>query len=161
MALDIKQQSRRLFDELWSKGKLELIDEAIDPHYQGRDPLLGVLDRDALRQAVVSYRSAFPDLKFTVNQLNVDGDVVIVQWKAEGTHRGALGELPATGKHASVTGITLSEYKKNRVVRDHTEWDALGLYRQLGVLQLGKAAGVAPGTGMEQREATGKERGLT
>ncbi|MEW5740683.1 MAG: ester cyclase [Myxococcota bacterium] len=159
MALDIRQQSRRLFDELWSKGKLELIEECIDAHYQGRDPLLGTLTRDGLKQAVVSYRTAFPDLKFTVQQLNTDGDVVIVQWRAEGTHRAALGQLAATGKHASVTGITLSEYKKGRIVRDHTEWDALGLFRQLGAQPSMPAPVAQPG--LEEREGTGRERGLT
>lgn len=138
MAIDIKAQSRKLFDEVWSKGRLALLEDLVDPAYQGRDPLLGLLDREALRQSVTAYRNAFPDLTFTLNQVNVDGDLVVVQWTAKGTHRASLMNLPATGKTATVSGISISEYKAGKVLRDHTEWDALGLFRQLGVQEMGR-----------------------
>lgn len=150
MAIDIKQQCRRLFDEVWSQGKLDVIDELVDPSYQGRDPLLGSLDRKGLKQLVIGYRAAFPDLKFTVDQVNLDGELAIVQWTAQGTHRAALMSLPATGKAAIVSGITCSQFKNGKVSREHTEWDALGLYRQLGVEAMTQVP-TAPDAGVQAR----------
>jgi predicted ester cyclase len=151
MAIDIQVQSRRLFEELWSKGKLALIEECLDEQYAGHDPLLGTMNRASLKQSILGYRNAFPDLKFEVNEQVVAGNVVLTRWTASGTHRGApLAGLDATGKHATVTGLTLAEWQHGKVVRDHTEWDALGLFRQLGAQPLAQAA-ATPQPGIEAR----------
>lgn len=150
MAIDIKAQSRKLFDEVWSQGRVSLLEDLIDPAYQGREPLVGGMNRDGLKKAITAYRNAFPDLKFTVNQVNVDGDNVVVQWTAKGTQRAALLNLPATGKSATISGITCAEYKAGKLLRDHTEWDTLSLFRQLGVQQMTQLP-ITPQAGAEAR----------
>lgn len=136
MAFDIKQQSRRLIEELWNQGKVDAIDEYVDASYVGQDPLLGTTNREGFRQSIVSYRRAFPDLKFQVDEIICEGDCALVRWTATGTHRGALLNIPATGRSATVTGMTLSEFRRGKVVRDRGEWNALGLFKQLGVSEM-------------------------
>lgn len=133
MAIDNKQVARRLIEEVWSKGKVELIDELVDPAYEGHDPMLGVMKREGLRNAVKGYRAAFPDLKFEVNSVIAEGNVVVTRWTARGTHRGPLLTLGATGRSAVVTGMDYAELKNGKILSDHAEFDALGLFRQLGV----------------------------
>ena len=48
------------------------------------------------------------------------------RWSARGTHQGDLMGMPATGKQATVTGITLDQIVDGRVVESRTNWDTLG-----------------------------------
>jgi steroid delta-isomerase-like uncharacterized protein len=151
MAIDLKQQSRRLLEDLFSKGQLELIDQNFDPRYQGSDPMEGKLDIEGFKRQVLGYRQAFPDLKLEVQEQVSEGNLVVTRWKCTGTHRGPLGELPPTGKSATVNGITIAEYSGGKLIRDHTEWDALGLFRQLGVGAGAQPEGRSERTGAEAR----------
>ncbi len=42
--------------------------------------------------------------------------------------------MPATGKQATVTGITIDRIIAGRIAESWTNWDALGLMQQLGVV---------------------------
>ena len=133
MAIDNKQLAKRLYDDVWTKGKLEAIDELIDPSFEGHDPTLGTINRDAFRESVKGYRGAFPDIKFEVNNVITEGNFVLARWTARGTNRGSLMNMPATGKSAVVTGLDLHEVRNGKIVGSHVEFDALGMLRQLGV----------------------------
>lgn len=133
MAIDNKQVARRLIDEVWNKGKLELIDELVDPNYAGRDPMVGALTRDGLRDSVKAYRAAFPDLRIEVAALIGEGNFVCTRWVSRGTHRGPLLGMPGTGKTAVVTGLNFAEVRDGKLFSDFQEFDSLGLLRQLGL----------------------------
>lgn len=133
MAIDNKQLARRLIEEVWNKGNLQLIDELVDPNYDGRDPLVGATKRDGLRESVKAYRAAFPDLKIEVASILSEGNFVCTRWTAKGTHRGTLLGMAPTGKTAVVTGIDFAEIRNGKILVDYAEYDALGLLRQLGL----------------------------
>ena len=69
MAFDNKQITRRFIEEVWNTGNLALVDELVDPSYEGRDPVVGTYKRDALKQTIEGYRKAFPDLKLEIVHL--------------------------------------------------------------------------------------------
>jgi steroid delta-isomerase-like uncharacterized protein len=133
MAIDNKQVARRMIEEVYNKGKIELIEELIDPAYEGHDPLMGTVKRDGLRESVKGYRSAFPDLKLEVNTIIAEGNFVVTRWTARGTHRGALMGIAPTGKSTVVTGIDFAELKNGKISSQYSEFDALGMMRTLGV----------------------------
>ncbi|HYG69259.1 MAG TPA: ester cyclase, partial [Anaeromyxobacteraceae bacterium] len=97
------------------------------------DPLLGDLDLDGAEKMCRMYRDAFPDLSPTIIASYADGDVVITHWRMTGTHRGTLMTLPATGTRCTGEGITIGRFRGGKLVEEWTQWDALGLLRQLGV----------------------------
>lgn len=133
MAIDNKQLARRFFDEVWNRGRLEAIDELVDASYEGRDPIIGLNKRDGLREAVKSYRAAFPDMKFEIVNVLGDGNFVCTRWTVRGTHQGPFMGMEPTGKVAVVTGIDVGEYRNGKLISDVSEYDALGMLRQLGL----------------------------
>jgi predicted ester cyclase len=67
--------------------------------------------REALKQLVKMYYTAFPDLRFTVEDQVAEGDKVVTRYSSEGTHKGELMGIAPTGKHAAgVTGISIDRY---------------------------------------------------
>lgn len=92
----------------------------------------GLRGPEVLKRTVKMYRAAFPDVRITVDDVITADDKVVLRWHSEGTHRGELEGLAPTGVHGSVTGIGIDLWKDGKVVEAWTEWDNLGLARQLG-----------------------------
>jgi steroid delta-isomerase-like uncharacterized protein len=127
---------RRYFDELWSQGNLGATNELITSDYAVHDP--GTPGRqggtEGERRAVSLYRAAFPDLHFTIEGEIADGDSVMVRWSSSGTHLGELMGLPATGRQANPTGMSLFRLADGRIAEHWCNWDTLGLMQQLGLI---------------------------
>ena len=79
------------------------------------------------------YVTAFPDCHFTIGVLVGDGDMVSLSYTFAGTHTGPLPDVAATGKQASVRGVSVSRLVDGTSVEEHVVWDRLGLLQQLGL----------------------------
>jgi steroid delta-isomerase-like uncharacterized protein len=136
MAEDNTILSRRLLEECFSRGDLSVADEVLDANSILHDPAQpGPIEGAAgFKQLVNMYRTAFPDLQFTLNDVLSASDRVITRWTARGTHRGTLQGIPPTGKSTTVTGITIDRCANGKIVESYTNWDTLGLMQQLGVI---------------------------
>lgn len=91
--------------------------------------------REAQRELMRTYVTAFPDLRFDVEQLLPSGDYVISRWHATGTHRGELMGIPPTNRRGEgIQGCTVAEVRNGEIVREWVYWDVATLLRQLGVM---------------------------
>ena len=133
---DPKTIGRRVIEEIFGEGRLELADEIISTDFVGHDPALPEPTQgpEGLKQAAAGYRAAFSDLTCVADQQVAEGDTVVTRWTARGTHDGDLFGIAPTGKHATVTGISIDRIVDGKVVEDHTNWDTFGLMQQLGVI---------------------------
>ena len=127
--------ARRFFDEIWSQGRFDLVDELVAPDYIGHPsgPEQAVRGPEGVREYVGRLRQGVPDLTMTVEDQLIDGDKVTTRWTAHGTHDGELMGLGPTGRTATVAGITIQRIEDGgRIVEGWTSWDMLGLLHQLG-----------------------------
>ena len=130
-----KTVSRRFVEEAFNEGKYEVLEELIAPTFVNHDPATGdVTGIDGAQQSIEGYRSAFPDLKITIKEQIAEGDLVATRWTAIGTHKGELMGVAATGKEATVTGLSLDKIKDGKIVEAWNNWDTLGMLQQLGVV---------------------------
>jgi steroid delta-isomerase-like uncharacterized protein len=95
------------------------------------EPVRGI---DGAKVEVTGYRTAFPDILLTIDHQVAAGEYVVTRWTARGTHEGDLDGIPPTGKSVTTTGISAVRVVDGKIVEDHTEWNALGLMAQLGVV---------------------------
>jgi steroid delta-isomerase-like uncharacterized protein len=135
----MSEQNRALalrgITEVWSQGKLEVIDEIYDPSFVYHEPYAGdIHGLEGLRQLVMMYRTGYPDLVFTSEDLIVEGDMVAQRWSCAGTHQGELMGIPATGKRTTTSGVNILRFENGKAVEEWSNWDALGWLQQLGVV---------------------------
>ena len=138
-----KALARRLYEDVWNQGNLDVAGELLAPAYVAHDP--GTPERpngiEGEQQTASLYRSAFPDLHFVLEDVLTEGDAVAVRFTASGTHRGELMGMPATGKHATVTGISIFHVEDGKITEHWVIFDALGLLQQLGAIPTPETAG--------------------
>lgn len=130
-----KTISRRLVEEAFNQGKYDVIEELVAPTFVNHDPATG--DKkgpEGTRELIEGYRSAFPDLKLTIEEQLAEGDLVATRWTAKGTHKGELMGIAPTGKESTVTGLTIDKIKDGKIIESWNNWDTLGMMRQLGVI---------------------------
>ena len=127
---------RRLYHDVWNTGNLPVIDELFvsDAALDFLPP--GLLTGTAgLKQFITMYRTTFPDIHFTIEDMIAEGKKVVTRWIATGTHVGSLMNIPPTGKPVSVHGISITHHDvSGKVVQSWSTFDQLGLLQQLGVI---------------------------
>lgn len=127
---------RRVFEEGWNAGNLDLFDEADAPDYVLHDPSVpeDVRGVEGVKRFASMYLRAFPDLHFTVEDQVAEDEKVVTRWISSATHQGELMGIPPTGNRTAVSGITISRVSGGKLAEDWNIWDTLGLMRQLGVV---------------------------
>jgi steroid delta-isomerase-like uncharacterized protein len=131
-----KAITRRINDEVWTNGNVDVTDELIADEYVhtvvgAPEPIRG---SQGFRELVTMYRSAFPDFRITTEEQIAEGDVVVTRWTGSGTHQGDLMGIPATGKQATTAGITIDRFADGKLVAGWAIFDQLGLLQQLGAV---------------------------
>ena len=133
---------RRLFEEVWNKGNLSVADELFTPnceHHDASSPDFGRGPESEKKRATL-YRTAFPDLRLTIEDIIAEGETVIARWSCRGTHKGDLSGIAPTGKQVTISGVSIARFSGSKMAEGWINWDALGLMQQLGVVpELGKA----------------------
>lgn len=131
-----KAVSRRIAEELFEGGQLDLADELLDPSFVGHDvgspePIRGP---EGLKQQAQGYRAAFPDLELTIENQIAEGDFVATSWTARGSHKGDLFGIAPTGKQVTINGVTIDRFKGGKIAEAWDTWDTLGLMQQIGAV---------------------------
>lgn len=132
-------QNKRLVEDfiqdLFTKGDLAAVDRYLDPAFVNHDaPYPGAPDGpESMRQAAAIFRQALPDWHSDVERLVAEGDIVVEEFTAGGTHRGELFGVPATGRTLTLHGVNIFRVEGDRIVERWGMLDQLGLLQQLGL----------------------------
>jgi len=135
MGTDLKTKLERVPLEVLNQGKYELIDEIYAPDFVEHYEQPGVPPtREGFKQFAMAYRSAFPDLHYTVEDAIEAGDKIVHRLSASGTMKGDFLGMPATGKHATWSEIHIGRVSDGRLVEHWGLVDQLGIFVQLGIV---------------------------
>ena len=128
---------RREFEEMFSRGgNLDAAEEFYASGYVLHEPAFGdVRGIEDARRFAATYRAAFPDLVNSIEDQVADEDKVVTRFRARGTHEGETEDFgPATGNRVEITGITIDRFAGGKIVEEWTNFDALGLLQQIGLI---------------------------
>lgn len=129
-----KTVARRAFD-FWNGADLREINQFFADDVIIHDPSTpSALGRGGEATRIKLYRTAFPDLTFSVEDVFGEGDKVVVRWTTRGTHLGDLMGIPPTGRTQQISGTSVMHFKDGRIAEYWVNWDAMGLMQQLGVI---------------------------
>jgi steroid delta-isomerase-like uncharacterized protein len=131
---DNKSIVRSTFEDLFNRADFSVADRVFAAEFVGHDPALSqeLHGPDEFKLFVRMYRTAFPDLVLTIEDQRADGDEVVTRFTARGTHQGDLFGIPPTGQCVEITGISIDRLIADKIVESWTNYDLLGMMRQLG-----------------------------
>ena len=152
---------RRLFDRVWNGGDLSAIEDLVDDQFTN----FGVRQpggHAAMRHIVTAWRTAFPDLRFEIQEEIVHDDKVVLRGMLRGTHLGEfppgvgpariMGAMPPTGRSVEADQIHIHRVAEGKIVEHAASRNDLLMLNQLGlvagaglVTEAGWRAPVTPG----------------
>lgn len=129
------QLMKRWFQEVWNENKKQTIHELLSPTAvaTGQSGSGAVIHGPAEFAAFAEgIRSAFPDIKVTVQDAFGADDRVVVRWSAKMTHRGDGLGIPATNKEVQLTGMSIVRIANGQIIEGWDNWDQLTMLEQIG-----------------------------
>ncbi len=141
MPFNNKEIVRRLYKEVWNERKFQVAEELLSKTHALADPTLGgsSVGPSAYLGQVKRLISAFPDLRFHIDELICEKDKVVTSWVASGTHKGEMLGLAPSNKKVSITGITIHQLANGKILDSQAVWDALCLMQQIAPSSAAKA----------------------
>jgi predicted ester cyclase len=126
-----KALARRAWEAL---DNPDLIDELYASDVVWHEPDRDIHGTQEAKQFISLYKSAFPDMNVTVEDVVAEGDKVVTHVSIRGTHQGETEEFgPPTGRQIEGTLITISRIEGGKIVEDWDAYDNLTTLQQLGL----------------------------
>jgi predicted ester cyclase len=129
---DSKAVTRQFVENAWNNGRYDLGYEHLAPNFVNHTPF-GEESRQQFLDRIKVFRTAFPDLRMTVEDMLADGDRVITRFRLRGSHQGPFRGIAATGRPVDVMGIAIDRVDNAQRVEGWAILDLLGLLQQLGM----------------------------
>ncbi len=130
---------RRLIDEGFSGGDLDVVDEVMAPgcleHQRGNKP-----GAEGAKDTIRTLRKWFSEFQLTIEDVAVNGDKVWMRNVARGVNTGSIMGHPPTGKHMQVDVYDVVRIENGKIVEHWGVADQMGLMLQLGLLPRPQAA---------------------
>ncbi len=126
-----KQIVRRFMEEVWNLLRLDVADELVHPLYENSEGM----GPEAVKRNVRAFRTAFPDLHDTIEQLIAEGDFVAARITRNGTHLGTFRDVyEASGRTMSISELCLWRIEDGKLREGWFAAHEISLRKQLGVM---------------------------
>ena len=114
---DNKDLVRQFYEEVFSTGNVERIDDFISPEYveicEDTRHSLGV---EGAKQHILGVRKTYPDLTLEVTRQIAEGDLVVSQVTMRGTHNGEWLGIAPTGQAIAITAVNIDRVLGGRII---------------------------------------------
>ena len=139
MSEENREKVRRVLEEAFGQGKVEVIDEVLHSDFVCYDPNSEageVRGAETIKGEIGYFRQTFPDFFWRVEDQVAERDKVVSRYTMSGTHQGEFFGIPATGKRVEITGIQIDRFdeESGKVVEEWPEYDLLGAMKQIGAI---------------------------
>ena len=135
-----KELVRRMDEEIWNKGNLEIMDELYSPNFVWHFLPTGseTIGLDSLREEVRNHRKAFPDWTEEIKHIIAEGDLVVIHFVSKGTNEGSFMGNPPTGKTVQINEMSIFRIEDGKIAEQWLIPDLLSLNQQLGLISQSK-----------------------
>ena len=132
MSEENKALARRSWESVENPDSLE---EVYTPDVVWHNPEGDIQGIEQAKQFVSMFKTAFPDMSATVEDVVAEGDKVVTRITMRGTHQGEVEEFgPPTGRQVEAQGITIHRIEGGKIVEEWNSWDNMSLMQQLGLV---------------------------
>jgi len=121
--------------EAWGMGDFDALDDIFSTnlrfYFPSNNP--NPMSLEELKDFAKVYREAIHGINWTMEEMIISEDKVVIRFVERGTHEAEFMGIPATGNAYEVSGIGIIRIENGRIVEYWEDFDMLGLQQQLGM----------------------------
>jgi predicted ester cyclase len=124
----------RYFDAVWSTGDMQAQEQMIAPGYTGHWLIAGMPVRQGRaghKAWVENVRTGFPDARYTVHEVIVNGERAVARVTLGGTHLGPVAGRAPTGIYATADQIFVFHLAGGQICTEWVSFDRDSFMKQL------------------------------
>lgn len=147
---DSMKAAYKAVSDAWDAGKVDEFDKYVATNSVDHDAMPGQKPGlEGMKEFAKMMHSWFPDMKSTIEDMRVDGDVLTARYSMSGTNSGSMMGMPATNKKVdAIKGFDQVRWQNGKFVEHWGVFDAMGLMQKLGLAPMPGAAPAAGGDKM-------------
>jgi len=134
-----KAKMSAAFLDAFNNGNLAALDEICAPdmldHSTAATPGQPA-GLQGFKQRIAGHRTGMPDLRFTLENIIIEGDLAAFQWTMGGTNTGPYLGRPASGNAVTMVGMNMERLVDGKIVEHWSYPDKLALMQQLGAIPM-------------------------
>ena len=132
----MSEENKALARRSWeSVDNPDILEEVYAPDVVWHDPDRDIQGLEEARQFISMFKSAFPDMSATIEDVIAEGDKVLTRVTIRGTHQGETEEFgPPTGRQVEGGGLSLHRIEGGKIGEEWNSYDNLSLMQQLGLV---------------------------
>jgi steroid delta-isomerase-like uncharacterized protein len=135
MSATNKEIIAAFIEDVINQGRMERANVLVKEGFIELDPLPGQQQgREGLKAVVLLFRTAFPDMHWSIDEMVAEEEKVVSRFHWTGTHRDTFLGIPATGRRVKVNGVVIDRLEAGQMADSRILMDTLGLMQQLGAL---------------------------
>ncbi len=138
MPTHYKETSKNLL-ELWGDNALHKSANDLAANYVNHQipDAAGSISSKSLEEwktLVADFHKGFSNVKIEILLQIEEGNFVCSRWRLTAQHTGTFGELTATGKTSTWTGVHTDRYEDGKLVESWVDWDKYSFLEGLGLV---------------------------
>jgi predicted ester cyclase len=131
MQRNCKAIVRRFFEDILNTRRLEMLDQVISDEFIG---FQGEKGPKGLAQSVSSLILAFPDIRWTIEDMIAEGNKVVARWSWKGTNSGSFNGHPPSNREVIHHSIVIYQLSGEKISKAWMQADRFSFFQQIGVL---------------------------
>lgn len=135
--LSVEAQNKKIvtqyFEEVWNKGKIDLLDSLLSEDYTNWTPSMPNMPKGpkGLKPIVLKTRKNFKDLHYEIKDMIVTKDKVVTRLVMSGIQTDTVLGIPPTGKKIEVNQINIEYIKHGKITEHWRITDQMKMMKQL------------------------------
>jgi len=125
---------RTFIEEAFNSGNLSILEDIIHSNYHFSSTDTELNGVGELKEFIQLFRTAFPDLKLSIDDIFASDDKTCTSFTFTGTHEEGFMGIPPTKKAVKVRGVVISKIQENKILEEWEVLDNLGFFQQLGLV---------------------------
>ncbi len=126
---------QRFVEEVINKKNLNAVNELVAEDFVEHIPFPGQgPGREGLKQALSIFWSAFPDLRWMLDEQIAEGEKVVSRITMTGTHGGEFLGIARTDKSVNVWGVVIDVVRNGKFAESRIIMNTPSLMQQLGAI---------------------------
>jgi steroid delta-isomerase-like uncharacterized protein len=125
---------RQFVETIWNEGRFDEAQGFFADDFVDHNPVMPGLPAgvEGARLVFSTYMRAFPDLRFTVHDIIVEGDRVAWRWNSRGTHLDEFMGVPASGRQIATHGVEVYRIVSGKIAERWGSFDTAAMLIQIG-----------------------------